>query len=156
MIRTVTEIRGLITVLFFFIACPSLSADTLEVHPEGKITLKNGTAVKGKNLALTDSTVKIDKHGEHIYKLSKVSSAQVKNSWAKGGLKFGLVGGAIIAGASIRKAHAQDELEAVPHILSGVLFTASVGAVGYSIGSIFDHWETIYPRTPVSPDSHSE
>ncbi len=51
----------------------------------------------------------------------------------------------MLAGSAIVwEVHAQDELETTPAISQGLLSPVLGGVGGYIIGSIFNHWKTIY------------
>ena len=131
---------------FVFIGLMSfttLHAQRPAVHSEGRITLKNGTVIKAKNVSFSDSTVNFKASGRQSLPLSDVVMVRVRNGWGKGGLIFGSLAGAMVSGLGVRKALAEDNFHA-GLVVAGVGVTALWGLYGHAAGSAFDHWQTVY------------
>ena len=128
----------------------------LQSFAEGKIMLKKGFMLEGKDLVVTDETAEITIMGQkQVYQLSEISQVMAKQGKAK---KYGKYCGASCAGfmlfsmvtnpTATKLDKNGNEVEYTPtvgdRITSLVLTGAFSYGVGYLIGRLNDEWQVVY------------
>ena len=161
--------------LFFTALCALLlivlfSSQTIAqqygTYPKGKIIMKNGNIVEGKNLVFTSSSVTITiGMSAQNFELEDVSQIMVKQNKAMKGCMYGAGGCAAIglfaylAGddETFEETYGTSKSESSGQYFLGLaLWTGCFGGVGYLIGSATDNWQIIYVSSSAENESNSE
>lgn len=123
-------------------------------YPNGKMVLKNGTIVEGKNLVLTTTTATLTVGGApQTFNLSEVNQIMAKGNNAQKGCLIGAGGcaalGLLVYVVSDDEAFREQDYESKsdatgPYFLGLALWSGCLGGIGYLIGKGSDDWNIVY------------
>ncbi len=122
-------------------------------YPKGKIILKAGTVIEGKDLQLGPESVALTVGGMPMtYKLTDVQQVMAKKGLAKrmgnifGGGCFGLAMAAYLStGGEIENEYGYTvEIDFGMYMESAALWTAIFYGGGYLVGMAMDDWQFVY------------
>ena len=140
-------------IIFVIVVSISFAQGVLQSYPKGKIFLKKGVTLEGKDLKITKDAASLNIGGQvNSYKLDEVAQIMAKKGKAK---RFGLMSAGSCVGLSLGAylgsgGNTVDvEGNEVP-IDTGQYFAGTaIWALifyggGYLIGLAADHWEVVY------------
>ncbi len=145
-----------IFLIVLFCYASIVSAQQVGQYPKGKIVLKNGNIVTGKNLQVSSekATLLISGQTMQSYELADVNMIQAKQN--KGPKAAGYAAGGCVALALLAYLVGDEETftesyevdskseAAGQYFLGAALWAGCLGGVGYLIGNASDPWQVVY------------
>lgn len=150
-------ISGMGIIVFFFTMLISVEKSTAQVvmqsYPEGKIFLKSGTIVEGKNLEITSNTaILVIADNRQEFNLNEIQQIMARKGKAKemgnicggGCLSLALVSFLSSGGEVTDEYGNTQKIEFGTYMIGTAMWAAIFYGAGYLIGKMMDDWQVIY------------
>lgn len=149
--------RGLTPLLIcLLLVQPLLSQELLQHYDRGKVFLKSGANLEGKNLSINSEAVVLDVNGQLLnFSLDEVAQVMARDDAARkyalycGGLSFLLGFSPVFQGDTEATVYYEDgseeEVDMMPlFLLVGIGLTTLGVGVGYFAGKMTSDWQVVY------------